>query len=222
LEKILSGITKKVFNDEVIPELTARVPHIKCTKIPALHPTSHEYFDKAKNEFEVPVWGYPRGVKGLGTGEFEARQSRYFFDIIHKDITKIKNYLGALDTALCMFYPEDGYIGWHHNGNAEGYNILFSYSIDGDGRFEYYDYKTKSIQQIQDKPGWNVKCGYYPSDKREPERVYWHAAATKNPRLSIAFIINNRDMWINMIDVITKGDYTPDVTEKQGPLSDLE
>jgi hypothetical protein len=192
----------------------------KCNTIPDHHGASAEYFERAR-KLPVKDWGYPRALKGLGTNEFEVQDSVYFYDLVHKDITKLKTYLGALDNALCMYYPPEGFIGWHHNGNASGYNILFSYSTDGKGYFEYFDVETQEIVRIQDKIGWNVKAGYYPSERKEPKRVYWHAASTDSPRLSVAFIINNRDMWSNMIETITGNSFDYSVIEKQGPLDDL-
>jgi len=223
LEQLLLRLTDAVFKDEVLEQLVARADKPRdCRQIPDLHGMSDEYFFKAKDEFELKDFAFPSTSHGVGTGDLDRRDSGYFFDVSNKLVGKIRDYIGAPFNALVMLYPENGFIGWHHNGNAPGYNILFSYSQDGDGDFRYWDREKEEIVMIEDRPGWNVKCGYYPCQRKEPDRVYWHAAQTKKARLSVAFIIDNRDMWMNMIEHISKGEFDRDILFDQGPLKDLQ
>jgi hypothetical protein len=130
---------------------------------------------------------------------------------IRNIVDKIGLYLGTPTNALTMAYPDKGFIGWHHNGNAPGFNILMTYSQDGDGCFKYYDCFEKKIVTMPDVVGWSVKVGYYPDERKETERVYWHCAETKKQRISVAWVINHRPMWENMIDSITEGDFDKSV-----------
>lgn len=221
LQGILSSISDVVFDDKNLSKLSQRQIHKGDDLIQDLHPASDEYFTKAR-QLPIQDYNYPRSSLGTQTHAYERGGSGFFHELVSKQLMKLQNTLGCQSNALCMLYPDDGYIGWHHNGNAPGYNVLFSYSQDGDGYFKYYDKEKDKIIYMQDNPGWNVKCGYYPDERREPDRVYWHAAATKKARLSVAFIINNRDMWINMIEYITDGDFDRHYLEGQGPLGDLK
>lgn len=115
---------------------------------------------------------------------------------------RITNFLGARNQAVALYYPEDGYMGWHHNANASGFNILISHSEDGKGFFRYQDPVTKEIVTLHDKPGWNFKVGYYGSWK-ESDKIVWHCARTYDtPRLTLAYIIPNEEMWNGMSEDI--------------------
>lgn len=221
IKKILSGITEAAFEEETLKKICKDAREYKDPRIEGLHGVSEEYF-KTALKLNVRDYAYPQCQLGAGTNLIEPQASPVLHEVAKKKIIKIHRTLGAKDTALCMMYPEKGYIGWHHNGNAPGYNLLFSYSMDGDGWFKYYDREKDEIVKMQDSPGWNVKCGYYPSEKTETDRVYWHAAYTEKPRLSIAFIIPQRDLWLSMIEYITDGDYDRDHLQSQGPLKDLK
>ena len=80
-----------------------------------------------------------------------------------KKILEIDNslniILGSQRCAVKMYYPTDGYMSWHNNHNAPGYNILFSYTEQGDGWFRYKDPKTSEIVTMYDEPGWTAKVG---------------------------------------------------------------
>lgn len=215
LETLLSNTIKLFYAGEA-KRLTEQVPEKVDDLITNHHPCSDEYLFEAF-KLDHGKFGFPRAALGLSINEVEKNNIR-FKDLtaIMTGVTKLGQYLGTPKNALTVSYPDNGYIGWHHNGNAPGHNILFSYSQDGDGEFCFWDYTTKSISRIKDKPGWNVKVGYYPSFRREPERIYWHMARTKKQRVSIAFIINQKEMWKSMIDEITMGNYDHEAILGQG------
>lgn len=213
LQKILSGITDSVFEQNNLETIMKRCEDLSDNLITDSHPASDEYFHKAKNDYTVEQFGFPRAKNFGQLNDIEE---------IEKPIRRLQKTLGARSKALSVLYPKDGFIGWHHNGNAPGHNILFSYSTNGNGHFKYYDYDKSEIVYMYDKPGWNVKCGYYPDELKEPDRVYWHAAATEEPRISVAFIVPHREMWISMIDYITDGDYDKDYLKSQGEYEVLK
>lgn len=209
LQTLLSSSINSFYNEE-IEKLSNLVKERKDSLITEFDPVSEEYLKKAFT-LELKDFGFPRACHGAGLNDME-RISPNSSNLIQisKNVTRIGRFLGTHFNALVMYYPDNGYIGWHHNGNAPGYNILMTYSQDGDGGFSFWDYKTNSIKTISDKPGWSVKVGYYPNERKEPERVYWHMAKTKKARVSIAWILNQKEMWKSMIDEITKDDYDHD------------
>jgi hypothetical protein len=212
LKILLSDTIKYFYSDDVIKATNEAVE--LTDKESAYRGTSDEYLFEA---FQKPLkdYGYPRSVHGIPLTRMEYKtHSHYDFQPLHQSSMRIGKHLGVERAALIMSYPDNGYIGWHHNGNAPGHNVLFSYSQDGDGGFYYWDYELKKIIEMKDEPGWNVKVGYYPSEKKEPERVYWHMAKTKKHRVSIAFVIDHTTMWKNMIEEITNGEYDPSIIKR--------
>lgn len=108
-------------------------------------------------------------------------------------------FLGVRNNALCAFYPPEGYISWHTNWNAPGYNLIFSWSETGEGWFKYRDPVTKQIVHCQDEPGWQLKAGYFGSFK-EKDKILYHAASTDCKRITVSFIFSHDDMALDMQD----------------------
>lgn len=107
---------------------------------------------------------------------------------------------GSRFNAVKMYYPQSGYMGWHHNANCPGYNILLSWSKNGTGYFRYQNPITKEIITVNDSPGWTCKVGYYGAFD-EPDRIYWHCAnADKEERLTLGYVIPHEGMWEDMVE----------------------
>lgn len=211
LEKLLSNTIEDFYSDKTRELMNGLKPRVDSL-IPDLYPCSDEYLFKAFDH-KITDYGYPRASLGLSPKDVGIKQYDFYEDLLNK-ISKIGIYLGTPDNALAMTYPDNGYIGWHHNGNAPGYNILLTYSQDGDGNFSYWDYETKSIVKLQDKPGWNVRVGYYPNERKYPDKVFWHMAETMKQRITMAWVLNHKEMWKNLIDEITQGDYDQSVIDQ--------
>lgn len=97
--------------------------------------------------------------------------------------------------ALSTLYPPGGYIGWHHNGDIPGRNILFSWSEKGDGVFRLYNNKLNNFEEYPDSPGWNIKSLKFYSHLESAETGYsWHAMRTNCFRLSFGFILTD-ELW---------------------------
>jgi len=94
--------------------------------------------------------------------------------------------------ALCFFYPEDGFVGWHTNEDAPGHTLLFTWSETGDGFYRFKDKDSGEIKTLPDKPGWVCRTGYYGDGVFG--RIQWHCALTNEPRWSIAFCIRRAEM----------------------------
>ena len=112
--------------------------------------------------------------------------------------TTLCSYLGARNQAVNVYYPAGGFMGWHNNWNASGYNIILSHSKEGNGFFRYRDPITKEIVNMKDSPGWTCKVGYF-GKGREPDKVVYHCAGSHEPRLTLGFVIPHLEMWQDMI-----------------------
>ena len=95
---------------------------------------------------------------------------------------------------LLTYYPEGGYIGWHHNADAPGQNIFFNWSRDGGGVYKTWNNITKEFEYYPDNKGWTIKSHYYRGWNEVDKTGYsWHAMTTDSPRITVAFILPEYD-----------------------------
>lgn len=114
--------------------------------------------------------------------------------------------LSAKRNALCAVYPPGGFIAWHNNANASGYNILFTWSQEGNGWFDYYDIEKKERVRVPDVKGWQCKMGYFGSYD-QPDRLCYHAASTDCLRITIAYVFSESEyIWEEVLEDI-ESDY---------------
>ena len=149
--------------------------------------------------------GFPDEIVGYNLKVQE--RSHQIFDkdadpIFKRDFThqlgdlnaQMMNFLSTKHNALCAVYPPGGFISWHNNANAPGYNRIFSYSEDGDGYFEYLHPETKEVVRCQDPVGeWTCKAAYFgPYD--EPEKLMYHAASSEDSwRVTVSYVFDWSD-----------------------------
>lgn len=122
---------------------------------------------------------------------------------------KLGNFLGARFPALKAYYPANGYIAWHTNWNAPGYNIVFTYSNGGDGYWRHIDPSGSNTHKpdlekmvhIPDQKGWHCKVGYY-GTKAETDKLMWHSAYTNEPRLTMGYVVYDKAIWESMVEEI--------------------
>ena len=156
--------------------------------------TSFEYLetiDKKNHE------GYPEKAHGLDL-VFTSSTDDDFREVLRNIDADFNSILGTQRCAVKMYYPAGGYMGWHNNHNAAGYNILLSYTKNGNGFFRY---KTDKIVTMFDKPGWTAKVGYY-GNNDEPDKLFWHCARAYEDRLTLGFVLPDEDFWKMMIEDI--------------------
>lgn len=146
--------------------------------------------------------GFPRILKGFeglkwddeinGIPEIKDKTKKLNSDLIE--------FLSCRNNALNALYPPGGFISWHNNANAQGYNIIITYSETGEGWFDYWDMDKKERVRIQDKPGWQAKMTYFgPYDS--PDKLCYHAAYTDCYRLTIAFVFAEaNEFWEEVIE----------------------
>ena len=105
-----------------------------------------------------------------------------------KDWTKneMVGLMGARSNSLTSYYPSKGFVGWHTNWNAYGWQLIMSWSETGDGYFSYYDKKNDKIITEDDVKGWQARW-YRFGRIDEPEHHCWHTAYTESPRFTLAF-----------------------------------
>lgn len=113
--------------------------------------------------------------------------------------------LGVRVNALSQFYPPDGYIGWHNNADAPGYNLIFTWSETGDGWFKYVD-EHGNVQTIYDTKGWSLKAGYFGTYLEGD--ICYHSAYTKCWRMTHSFVVERHDKeyWLDCIEHISNGE----------------
>lgn len=151
--------------------------------------------------------GFPEMMKaydGLMPGQESQKDPRgqKFRDASSKLNSRMMQELSAKTNTLNTIYPPQGFIGWHNNANAHGYNIIFSWSENGDGWFDYWDIDKGERVRIPDHSGWQCKMTYFgPYD--QPDELCYHAAYTDCWRISVAYVFAEADnFWEEVIEDI--------------------
>tara|TARA_B100000424_G_scaffold270333_1_gene269388 strand:+ start:1029 stop:1643 length:615 start_codon:yes stop_codon:yes gene_type:complete len=159
--------------------------------------TSEEYYNTIDKKNHI---GFPEETYGVDLACVDSTPISFREKIrnIDKDFNSI---LGSKNCAVKMYYPKNGYMGWHNNHNAHGYNILFSYSKEGSGFFRYKELKNLKTVTMFDSAGWTAKVGYYGSNK-EQDKLFWHCARAYEDRLTLGFVIPDKNFWNMMIEDI--------------------
>lgn len=134
--------------------------------------------------------GFPEEHYAIPISKLVKQDPNTFVEYRNKVREQFTAEIGAMHSALTNYYPPGGFVGWHTNWNASCYQILFTWSKDGNGYFRYWDDQEKKIVHIQDKPGWQCRH-YYFGPKDEPEHHCWHSAYTLSPRITLAYKFDN-------------------------------
>jgi hypothetical protein len=112
------------------------------------------------------------------------------------------NFLSVKHNALCAVYPPGGFISWHSNHNAPGYNLIFSYSETGDGHFSYVHPETKEVVKCEDTAGkWTCKAAYFGS-WTESDKVLYHAAETDCWRVTVSYVFDTSETSSELREMI--------------------
>ena len=112
-------------------------------------------------------------------------------------------YADFWGNGAAQYYPPDGYMSWHDNFNAPGWNILFTWSEKGDGFFRWYDIKTGKIETMFDRPGWSAKIGYYGGvdDKiNDPENIVPHCCKNYDNRFTFGWMTMKKEIQDQMLE----------------------
>jgi len=142
------------------------------------------------------VDGFPEQTRGIDFLFFNTPSLVQPLQELDRDLMA---WSGVKFCAVKMLYPATGFMGWHHNANCPGYNILLSWSKEGKGYFRYQDPITKELVTMKDSPGWTCKVGYYGA-WHEEDKIYWHSAnAEHEERFTLGYVIPHQGMWEDMV-----------------------
>lgn len=141
----------------------------------------------------------------------EVPEAKALADSIRDAYTSFNNNmcttLGIRRNALCALYPPNGYIGWHNNANASSYNLIFTYSSEGDGYWEHVNPYTNKIERIQDVKGWQCKASYFGSySENNPTSLVYHSAKCGESgfRATVSWIFDreHKEWWLESLEEI--------------------
>ena len=130
-----------------------------------------------------------RGHNGLPQIHYSNSLRRYKFDQAWVKM-KLGMHFRVKIMTLLSYYPPSGCVGWHSNYDMSGYNLLLTWSEDGDGFFRYQHPLRKTLVTIPDDKGWMAKMGKFGNT---PEDELWHCASTRCRRASIGMIFHNKE-----------------------------
>jgi len=173
---------------------------------------SDEYRNKIMNMGSAHG-GYPERNKGYQlkldqlkwVGEDQAFRLKHIAN--YRTLNETMGFnLGIKHNALCIAYPEQGFIGWHNNANASSYNIIFTYSETGDGYWEHFNPYTEQVERINDVPGWQVKASYFGAySENNKNSLVYHSAKTNDCwRMTVSYIFGreNKEWWEQAIEEV--------------------
>jgi hypothetical protein len=159
---------------------------------------SEEYKRKVITEGRAHE-GYPVTAKGYSLKPEQIKYKKFNEEIAtrYDDVNmQLMSFFGTRHNALFHVYPPGGFLAWHNNANASSYNLIFTFNKTGEGYFSYHDWNTNETVQMDDKPGWSCKYGFFGSYKDPREKLVYHTAYTDVWRMTVSYIYNAYDTEI--------------------------
>jgi hypothetical protein len=81
-----------------------------------------------------------------------------------------------------IWYPNNGYMGWHTNSNNKGFRLYCTYARESNKSFfRYRDPDDGEIVTSWDKEGWNFRMF------RISENLLWHCVYSETDRFRIGY-----------------------------------
>lgn len=108
---------------------------------------------------------------------------------------KLMTILSVRNNAVASLYPPGGYISWHNNANATGFNLIFTWSETGDGWFDYIEDNGNGDRvRCKDKAGqWVCRYGMFGSYHQNEYPIVYHAADTNCWRMTLAYVFSAKE-----------------------------
>lgn len=175
--KFLDSISEYILNNQDILRQAQEIPIERGN----LDPTSDEYLYQECFKNPKGNYDFAEFQNVLNLQKIQDRD-------LHIKINLLKHYLQLNDVSIAALYPKNSNLSWHTNEGSAGAGILFSYSIDGDGCFRYYDDDKNMVIDLKDDIGWQAKLINFTNPK-STHKSLWHCARTTNYRLSIGYKI---------------------------------
>ena len=144
-----------------------------------------EWFETMKAKGEMHK-GFPEQAYGFQVKHGVSEDPDTFAPLMEWTKGTLPKEFGANSNSLTSYYPKNGFVGWHTNWNAFGYQLILTWSQEGDGYFRYYDNKKDEIITEMDVKGWQARW-YRFGRIDEPEHHCWHCAWTNCPRITLAY-----------------------------------
>lgn len=83
-----------------------------------------------------------------------------------------------------IWYPKNGYMGWHTNSNNKGYRMYCTHARENNKSFfRYRDPESGEIITSWDKEGWNFRIFLI------SEKHLWHCVYSETDRFSIGYCL---------------------------------
>lgn len=83
-----------------------------------------------------------------------------------------------------IWYPNNGYMGWHTNNDNQGYKLYCSFARESDKSFFRYQHPiSKEIITSWDKQGWNFRIF------KIQKELLWHSVYSETDRFSIGYTL---------------------------------
>lgn len=155
--------------------------------------------------------GYPEVCKAFSIKDHHPKLSKSSIHL-HEEYSKldtgIQTLLGTKRNALCAVYPPGGFISWHNNANASAYNLIFTWSENGNGYWKHVDPYTNKEVIVPDVPGWQCKAFYFGAYEDSPEDIVYHMASTDCWRMTISYIFDrhHKQYWEDVIEELESND----------------
>jgi hypothetical protein len=131
----------------------------------------------------------------------------------YQDINKqLMALLSVRRNAVASLYPPGGFISWHNNANATGFNLIFTWSENGDGWFDYIEDNGKGKRvRCQDKAGqWVCRYGMFGSYHQNDYPIVYHAASSENSwRITLAYVFSKEELSAGLQEFIIEELTTP-------------
>lgn len=188
----------------------------KETDLQKFHLTSkdlnREYY--ISDEYKIKIMnmgsfhdGYPEQLRGYSIKPTESNIRFSDIEITKKYIEineKLQILLSTRQNALCAIYPPEGFISWHNNANASAYNLIFTWSENGNGYWKHVDPYTGKDVVVQDVPGWQCKAFYFGAYEDKPEDIVYHMASTDCWRMTVSYTFDrhHKQFWEDVIEEI--------------------
>lgn len=138
----------------------------------------------------------------IGEEENNTEKVTSIIDEVYGMISELELKYGLKNNALFALYPPGGFISWHNNANACAYNLILTWSENGDGDFTYLDKSNNKLIRVRDVPGWQCKIGYFGAYNEDKSKLLYHCAKSDCWRMTISFVFDRSDTSKMLQDMI--------------------
>ena len=165
--------------------------------------TNHDGFPIAANGYSLRLEGNKLFTEHNRNFDPDLiRDLEEFSEEYNEHNERLQTILATQRNALAYVYPPGGFISWHNNQNAAAYNLICTWSENGNGWWKHYDPYEGKVVTVPDKPGWQVKAFYFGSYRDDFNDLVYHAASTDCWRFTCSYTFNehSKDFWEDVIE----------------------